>query len=387
MPLKVLVAPSGFKECLDADRVAECVARGVRRAAPSAEVAVVPVVDGGEGTARILAELTGGRLVPVRVTGPTGDPLDSHFALLDDRWDGIAVVEMAAAAGLRLVPPDQRNPLLTTSRGVGELVRAALDAGAKRVVVGCGDSGVCDAGAGAAQALGVRLLDADGRELGPGGAELLQLARIDTSGRDERIGRVPVELACNPAVPLCGPDGVMRFAAQKGATADQVRQLGQVVARFADVAARCLGVDLRGLAAGGASGGLGAGLHALLGVPLRSRFEVFLEWVGFDARLAECDLVLTAEGRLDGQTLRGKVPAEVARRAKARGVPVVALAGEIGVGAAANLAAGIEGYATIVRGPCALADAVRDAPTLIEEAAEQAIRLVLVGTRLRAAVE
>jgi glycerate kinase len=380
MTLNVLIAPSGFKEALEADRVAACIASGVGRADPLARIETLPVVDGGEGTARILAEQTAGQLVAARVSGPVGQPIHAHFALLGGEWAGTAVVEMAEAGGLRLVPPECRDPLYTTTRGVGQLIRAALDAGVERILVGCGDSGTNDAGAGAAQALGVRLLDRDGHDLGPGGGELLRLARIELADRDRRLERVRLEVACNWSVTLAT---VTRwFGPQKGADTDRIRVLEAALERFAEVVERDLGVDVRSMPGGGASGGLGAGLHALLGATLRPRYDVVFRHLDLDEKLAWADVVITAEGRLDAQTRLGKVPAEIARRAGLLGVPVIVLAGSIGDDAWQCLDAGIDAFGSILRVPCTLPEAIAQTPTLLEQAAEQVWRLVRVGLRV-----
>ncbi|MGX1633157.1 glycerate kinase, partial [Streptomyces albidoflavus] len=222
-PTRFAVAPSGFKESLSAPDAARAIAAGILRVVPDAEVDLIPLVDGGEGTAEALAEAAGGRLLPRTATGPVGAPVPTHLALLPD---STAVVEMAAVAGLSLVPRTARDPGRTTTRGVGELITAALDAGATHVLVGCGDSGTSDGGAGALQALGARLLDADGLELGPGGVELSRLARIDTAGLDPRLARTGIKVACNPYNVLCGERGVARvFGPQKGASPERVEQL------------------------------------------------------------------------------------------------------------------------------------------------------------------
>ncbi|MEU1279084.1 glycerate kinase [Streptomyces sp. NPDC005805] len=383
--LRIAVAPSGFKESLSAAEAAAAIAEGVRRAAPEAGLDLIPLVDGGEGTAAALAAATGGRLVPHTATGPVGAPVASHFALLGD-GTGTAVVEMAAVAGLALVPPDRRDPGATTTRGVGELLRAALDSGARRILVGCGDSGTSDGGAGALTALGARLLDADGRELPPGGAALARLDRIDSTGLDPRLARTEVLVACNPYNVLCGERGVARvFGPQKGATPAGVEELSAALERWAAVlsAALPVPVDLRTAPGTGASGGLGAGLAAL-GARLLPRFDVLLDHVDLDARLARADLVITAEGSLDGQTVRGKIPAEVASRARAAGVPVLALAGTLGHGVRAVTAAGVDAYGSIVPAPVALPEALHRAAEFLADAAERALRMVLVGTRLAA---
>ncbi|MGW2232202.1 glycerate kinase family protein, partial [Streptomyces formicae] len=236
MLTRFAIAPSGFKESLSAGAAAEAIAAGVRRVVPHAETDLIPLVDGGEGTARALAAAEGGRLVALPATGPVGQPIGTHFALLPD---GTAVVEMAAVAGLSLVPRDLRDPGATTTYGVGELIRAALDAGARRILVGCGDSGTSDGGAGALQALGARLLDLDGWELPHGGRELTRLNRIDTTGIDPRVAATDIQVACNPFNVLCGERGVARvFGPQKGATPRQVEELAAGLDHWAYVLTR-----------------------------------------------------------------------------------------------------------------------------------------------------
>lgn len=388
-PLQVVVAPSGFKESLSAEAVARATAEGVRRVYPDARVRTVPLVDGGEGTAEALAAATGGHLVPVVVTGPVGEPVPSHFAILGD--GETAVVEMAAAAGLRLVPFERRNPLRTTTRGVGELIRAALDAGIRRVLVGCGDSGTSDGGAGALRALGARLLDAEGAPIADGARGLRRLDRIDVSGLDPRLADTEIRVACNPTNVLCGPRGVARvFGPQKGATPRQVEKLSRALDRWARVLGRDVpgasGIDLRAGLGTGASGGLGAGLAAV-GAQLIPRFEVLLDGIDFggvdlDGALAAADLVITAEGSIDAQTPNGKVPAEVARRAKLRGTPVLALAGTIGAGSEHALGAGIDAIHCVLPSPLTLAEACVRGEELVADGTERALRMLLLGASL-----
>lgn len=383
MRLRILIAPSGFKESLSAGEVADHVASGVRRAVPDALVRKAPLADGGEGFARALVTARGGEIHDVRVTGPVGDPVEAHLGLLAGEEVPTAVLEMAAAAGLRHVPADRRDPLLTTTRGVGELIAAALDRGARRILVGCGDSGTNDGGAGMAQALGARLLDEHGHELGPGGRELARLDRIDLAGLDPRLAATQLDVACNWTNVLTGPTGVARvYGPQKGASEETVVELEQALLRYADVVEQATGHDVRLAPGTGASGGLGAGLSALLGARLHSRFDVITEYLAFDHLLADTDLVITAEGAIDRQTPRGKVPAEVARHAARHDVPVVALTGTVGEGVQAAVDAGLDAYGSILTRPCTLDDALEEAPRLLVDAAEQTMRLLLVGRRL-----
>ncbi len=357
----------------------------MRRADPKAAITMAPLVDGGEGTTAALVRATGGTLHPVTVTGPVGAPVEAQVGLLGDSGPRTAVVEMAAAAGLRLVPRDQRDPLRTTTYGVGELIAAALDLDVERILVGCGDSGTNDVGAGMAQALGARLLDANGHEIGYGGAALARLDRIDCSRLDPRLRNVRIDVALNWHNILCGPHGVARvFGPQKGATPETVTQLEHALERFAAVVRRDLRADVREIPGGGASGGLGAGLFAFLGARLHPRYDIVMRYLDFDRLLDRADLVLTAEGAIDHQTPRGKIPAEVARRAKARGLPVIALAGTIGDGADDNYDAGIDAFSSILRAPCSLEQAIDTAGDLLACCAERVMRTILIGTRLPA---
>ncbi|TBZ10067.1 glycerate kinase family protein [Rhizobium leguminosarum] len=385
MSFTVLVAPSGFKESLSADQAADCIESGVLRAFPGLTVIKTPMVDGGEGFTKALIKATGGTLHQLTVSGPVNDPVEAHFGFLGGSDEPTAVIEMAAAAGLSLVPRDQRNPCVTTSYGVGELVRAALDRGARRILLGCGDSGINDGGVGMAEALGIRLLDQEGNRLPHGGAALSRLAAIDMSGRDPRLEGVRIDAAVNWHNVLLGERGVARiFGPQKGATPMQVELLTAAMETYA-TAVRCTtGIDV-GMAPGsGASGGLGAAILGLLGGRLHPRNDIVMQYLELDRFIAQADLVITAEGSLDGQTPYGKVPAEVAARAKIAGVPVIALAGTIGKGVRLNFEHGIDAFASILSRPCSLEDAIFSAPKLLSRAAEDAIRMVMVGMKLGA---
>jgi glycerate kinase len=383
MPLTILIAPSGFKECLGPVAVTEAIAAGVRRAMPGVRILRAPMVDGGEGFTQALVAATGGTMHHLDVTGPIGEPVASFFGFLGNGRARTAVIEIAAAAGLRLVPRDRRDPTRTTSRGVGELIRAALDAGAERLLIGCGDSGVNDGGAGMAQALGVRFLDDRGQDLGPGGGELSRLARIDVGGLDRRILRTPIDVAVSWHNVLLGERGVARvFGPQKGATAEQVALMEAALETYAQRIREVTGLDLGDRPGCGASGGLGAGLVALLGARLHPRYEIVVQYLELERLLDSADLVVTAEGRLDGLSAFGKVPCEVARRAKRRAIPVIALAGSIGKGVQAIRAHGIDAYAGILRRPCTLDEAIADASRLLTHAAENALRMIAVGVEL-----
>ena len=378
--LRVLVAPSGYKECLEADQVADAIAAGVQRADPEAEVSTLPLVDGGEGFARAMALATGGEMRVLTVTGPVGQPVDACLGFLGGDGPRTAVVEMAQAAGLRLVPLDRRDPMKTTTWGVGELIRAALDGGAEHILVGCGDSGTNDGGVGMAQALGVRLLDENGRGVRHGCEGVGTLRTIDMTQRDPRLAAVKIEAICNITTLLCGPGGVARvFGPQKGASPETVAQMEAAMEAYATAIEGAFGRDIRQMPGSGASGGLGTGLNVLLGAELRSRYDVVLRYFDLDGRLEQADLVFTAEGGIDLQTPNGKIPVEVARRAKLRGLPVFALAGAVGDPARVVYEHGVDAFFSTAMRPCPLEMAMAEAETQLALGAENVMRAVMAG--------
>jgi len=379
--MKIVIVPSGFKECLDAEEVAAAMERGVRKFDPYSHVDVIPMIDGGEGFAKTITNLKDGTIIYKKVTGPVGKNIKSHFGIFSENGKMTAVIEMAAAAGLRLVPRDQRNPLKTTSYGVGELILAALDEGVDRILIGCGDSGISDGGAGMAQALGVRFFDKNRRVVEiAGGEDLLKAASIDLSQVDSRIHTVPIDAACNWKNILCGENGVARvFGPQKGATPKQVEQLSSALEHYAALIHEATGIDVRNIPGSGASGGLGAGLIAFTGAVLHPRFEIIMDYINIEEKIAEADIVFTAEGSLDFQTPNGKIPAEVARVAKKGNIPVIAITGTIGKGADLNYGAGIDAYSSIIPRPTTLEKAMQKAPKWIEESTESVLRQVAIG--------
>ena len=381
--MNILIAPSGFKESLMADAVANCIENGVRRIISNANIHKIPVVDGGEGFAKILIHSTGGTLHEVQTTGPLGETIQSHFGFLGGETQKTAILEMAATAGLSLVPRDMRNPMLTTTYGVGELVRHALDAGAERILIGCGDSGTNDGGAGMAQALGARLLDRNGREIAFGAKGLLDLHTIDITHLDPRLKQVQIDVACNPHVQLCGEQGVARvFGPQKGATPEQVNQLDAALTHWGELIEQTLGQQVIGVPGSGASGGLGSGLMTFLNATLHPRYDIIMKYQQVEQKLPGMDLVISAEGAIDFQTPKGKVPAEVARMAKLYGIPVVVLAGTIGKNAQDNYDYGIDAFTTILQTPCTLEHAITNCESLVESATERLLRAILVGMHM-----
>ncbi len=337
--MKALVAPCTFKGSLSARGAAAAIARGL--AAAGFETAELPLSDGGEGLVDCFASLPGAERVQAEVSGPLPEMrVTAAYALLEG--GRLAAVEMAAAAGLPLLDEARRNPMLTTTRGVGELLADAARRGARRVIMGVGGSATVDGGAGLAAALGVRLLDASGEELAPGGGELRRLARIDASGLDPAVRDLEICVACDVDSPLLGATGAARvFGPQKGATSEMVEKLEAGLARLAERIARDLDREVAEQPGAGAAGGLGAGLAGFLGARLEPGAELVMDAVGFDARLVGARLLVTGEGRLDGQSLRGKAPAAAARRARKHGVPAAALAGSVELGAAELASAGM----------------------------------------------
>ncbi|MGB6896161.1 MAG: glycerate kinase [Dehalococcoidia bacterium] len=380
MTLRVLIAPQEFKGSLSARAAARAMAQGLRRALPDALLDILPVADGGPGTVEALVEAASGDLREITAQDPLGRPVQAAWGLLPD---GTAVIEMAAASGLSLLTAAERDPRRASTYGTGQLIRAALDTGCQRIIVGVGGSATNDGGAGAAQALGARLLDAQNKELPPGGAALARLARIDASSLDQRLADCQVLVATDVTNPLCGAEGAsMVYGPQKGADPELARQLDAALAHYARVLQRNLGVDVAERPGAGAAGGLAAGLVAFAGAEIRSGFELVAEAVGLRERLREADLALTGEGRLDLQTGYGKTTAGVAGLAREAGVPVIALVGGLAEGYDVS-ASPFHAVLAITSGPISLEEAQARAADLVAAAAEQVGRLVRVGQQLR----
>ncbi len=380
--MRILVAPNAFKGALSAPQAAACIARGLARSGLQCVVEQVPIADGGDDTMEVLAG-QGGTIHPVTVDGPLGQPVQAAWGMLAD--GETAIVEMARASGLKLLRSEERDPLRASTYGTGQLIAAAIAGGARRIIVGVGGSATVDGGAGCMQALGVRLLDSEGREIPRGGGALGQVNRIDT-GRmlvPLRERRVQIMVACDVDNPTLGPKGAAAvFGPQKGATPEQVALLEAGLTHFFTQVAVQIGVDVRALRGGGAAGALSAGLAAFLGAELRRGIDLVLEALHFSERLADADLVITGEGRMDSQTLGGKGPFGVAMAARAHGVPALALVGGIGDGEDALLEAGLAAVVPIAPGPIALEDALADAGPLLERAAVRVGRLIALGQAL-----
>jgi glycerate kinase len=380
--MRVVIAPDKFKGSLTALQAGAAMARGVARAMPRASIDQVPMADGGEGTTQALVAATGGSIREAQVTGPLGEPVVACFGLLGDGQT--AVIEMAAASGLVLVPAGKRNPLITTTRGTGELLLAAIAAGARRVVVGIGGSATNDGGAGFGQSLGFRLLDDAGRDLDVGGGNLGRLARIDPATRRRELDGVEIAVACDVSNPLCGPEGASAiYGPQKGATPEMIEALDRNLAHFAAIVERDLGVAIKDQPGSGAAGGLGGGLVAFASGKLEPGIKLVIDAVNLARRLQNADLCLTAEGTIDAQSAFGKTAVGVAQLARSLHCPTLALAGSIGPGAEAVLEHGIDAYFSICPGPISLDQAIDEAGMLLERATEQAVRGFLAGVQRR----
>jgi glycerate 2-kinase len=373
--MKIVIAPDSFKESLSAPKVAAAIARGFVQASPDVRCVCIPMADGGEGTVEAILAATGGESRVNVVEDALGRPIQAQWGWLPGK---IAIIEMACAAGLEHIAVADRDPLRASSLGVGQLMGHALDMGAQHIVLGLGGSATNDGGAGMLQALGLALLDAQGMALAPGGAALAKLAHIDSSRLDARLKNVEITIASDVNNPLCGPKGASAvFGPQKGVTADQVMTLDRALAHFADLCAQFLGQDHRQDPGSGAAGGLGFAARAWMQARFRPGVEVVAELGGLASAIQDAQLVITGEGRMDAQTLHGKTPMGVAKIAQAAGVPVIAIAGSLGEGYQALYQSGIVAAFSLVSGPMTLEHACANAEQLLNDRAQDILRLWL----------
>lgn len=379
--MKVVIAPQSFKGSISALDAAKAMEEGVRRVVSDIDSVLVPVADGGDGTLETLVEATNGEIRSATVTGPIGKPVMAEWGALGD--GETAMIEMARTSGLALLSLDERDPLRATTFGLGEVIREALDAGFRSFIVGIGGSATNDAGAGMAQALGVRLLNEEGTDLPLGGAALADLRKIDTSGLDNRATEAQFSVACDVSNPLTGPEGASAvYGPQKGATPELVEQLDVALKNFAGVVESDIGTSINDVPGSGAAGGLGGGMMAFLDGSLRAGVDIVLDQVGLDDKLEGADLVITGEGQLDFQTVYSKAPIGVAWRARERGIPVVAVSGSLGQGFEDVHAEGIDAVASIVCAPMSLEEASTRGGELIADAVAEAMRFMKVGSRV-----
>ncbi|EOD01812.1 glycerate kinase [Caldisalinibacter kiritimatiensis] len=375
--MKIVIAPDSFKGSLTALEVAESIEKGIKNVCKDAEIVKVPMADGGEGTVKSLVDATKGEIVTECVTGPLGQKIEAFYGILGDRKT--AVIEMAAASGLPLVPVNKRNPMLTTTYGTGELIKAALDKGCRKFIIGIGGSATNDGGAGMAQALGVRLLDKEGKEISFGGGELINLHKIDVTNMDKRLKESTFIVACDVDNPLCGPNGASYiYGPQKGATKEMVVRLDNSLKHFAQIVKKDLDKKVENIKGAGAAGGLGAGLVAFLDATLSPGIDIVIEATKLKEKIKDADLVITGEGKIDSQTINGKTPIGVAKIAKKFHIPVIAIAGCISDDAEINHEYGIDTMFSIINYPITVDEALKKekASFFIKRKIEEIFRLI-----------
>ncbi|MDV7072786.1 glycerate kinase [Citrobacter werkmanii] len=380
--MKIVIAPDSYKESLSALEVATAIELGFREIWPEAEYVKIPVADGGEGTVEAMVAAMQGHLVHVDVTGPLGNTIQAFYGLSGDERS--AFIEMAAASGLEQVPANLRDPLKTTSWGTGELIRHALDAGVEHIIIGIGGSATNDGGAGMVQALGARLLDAQDEDIAHGAMGLESLARIDISQLDPRLAGCRIEVACDVTNPLTGKEGAsVVFGPQKGATAEMIPRLDRALTHYAQLIARDLDVNVLELAGGGAAGGMGAALYAFCGAQLRRGIEIVTDALRLDACVADADLVVTGEGRIDSQTIHGKVPVGVAKIAKRYNKPVIGIAGSLTADVGIVHEHGLDAVFSVIYTICSLDEALKNASENVRMTARNVAATLKAGQLLR----
>jgi len=379
--MKIIIAPDSFKESLSALDVATEIEAGFRTVFPDANYVKLPIADGGEGTVAALVAATGGEIHSGLVRGPLGNNVEAFYGISGDKQT--AFIEMAAASGLALVPAAQRNPMKTSSFGTGELLLHALEQGVRDFIVGIGGSATNDGGVGMLQALGVSFLDDQGREIGLGGQSLKTLNRIDTAGLDQRLQQSRIQIACDVDNPLTGDKGAsVIFGPQKGATPEMVATLDRYLKNFASLVRRDLQRDVESVPGVGAAGGMGAAFLAFTNARLRPGIHIVMEAIKLDQHLADAALVITGEGKIDGQTIYGKAPIGVARQAQKAGIPVIAFAGSLGEGVELVRVHGIRACFSIVNRPCSLETALIDAKQNLRMTATSVAEVMALGKEI-----
>lgn len=375
--VKIVIAPDSFKESLTAAEVAEAIEKGWKKVLPETEVIKVPMADGGEGTTQSLIDATGGKIIKKEVTGPLGEMVEGFYGILGD--NKTAVIEVAAAAGLHYVPRDKRNPSITTTKGVGELILAALDDGAKHIILGLGGSATNDGGAGMVQALGVRLLNKEGKELSLGGGALSSLEIIDISQMDKRLAKTTFEVACDVDNPLTGERGASAiFGPQKGATVEMVQELDAALTHYAQMIEKYLGKQVIDKGGAGAAGGIGAGVLAFFNSQLKRGIDIVIAATNLEETVRDADLIITGEGRIDSQTIYGKTPIGVAKVAKKFDIPVIGIAGSITPDSKVVYEHGIDILFPIVQGVVTLEEALVAGAENLERTSRNVAKIVKI---------
>lgn len=378
--MRVLIVPDSFKGSTSSSEAARCIAQGLKAVLPELETDILTAADGGEGTTEAVVSGTGGSYHSCSVHGPLGEPVNAVFGVLPEHT---AVIEMSQASGLPLLKPENRDPTRTSTYGTGELIRAALDLGCRRILIGIGGSATNDGGAGMAAALGAKFYDSDGNLLPPGGSALSKLHSIDLNNFDPRISETEFLVACDVTNPLCGPNGASYiYAPQKGATPQQAAELDEALTHYAAVLNAQFGLNLADVPGAGAAGGLGAGLMAFCRGTLRPGIDIIFDLLHLDDHVSKADLIFTGEGRTDATSASGKLLSGVGRAALKYHVPVIALTGSIGPGAETLYSQGISAIFPISDGPISLEESLARAPELITGAAERIARALLIGGQL-----
>ena len=376
--MKIVIASDSYKGSNSSIAVANSIEKGLRKVKADLDVVKIPVADGGEGLVQALVPEED-KWVRVDVTDPMRSSVKAHYALMENNT---AVIEMASASGLPLVV-GEKNPLLATTYGTGELMKDALSRGCRTLLIGIGGSATNDGGTGMAQALGARFLNAAGEELDPAGGNLDQIAKVDLSGMLEELKDTTIKVACDVDNPLCGESGAsVTYGPQKGADPEMVQMLDANLAHLASLMEKNGDREYSLVPGAGAAGGLGFGLMAFCGASLESGIDLVLDSLGFDESLEGASLVITGEGKIDGQSIRGKVPVGIAARAKKKGLPVLAICGDIGPGVEVLYDYGIDSVMSTVNGAMPLSEAMARSSELLEEAAERAFRMIMIGKRL-----
>ena len=399
--MKIVVAPGSFKGSLTAFQVSNAIEKGFKKIFLDADIVKIPMADGGDGTLECLVNSTNGKIINEVVTGPLGNRVKACYGVLGDKET--VIIETASASGLNLLKPGEYNPMLTTTYGTGELIKSALDKGYRKLIIGVGGSATNDAGAGATQALGVKLLDSSGKNISFGGIGLKKLDKIDMSGIDKRIAETEIIVAYDVSNPLTGIRGAANvYSKQKGATPEMIKKLDNYLEHFAWIVKRDLGKNVREMPGAGAAGGMGAGLMAFLDAKLKPGAELVAEKLKLSEHIKDADLVVTGEGKIDSQTWYGKTPIGVARIAKKFGVPVLVITGQIGEDAeklytselpsanprilirfAHEYKQGIDAMLSTAPGPISLEESISNAENLIASASEKAARMIKIGLRMK----
>ncbi len=377
--MKIIIASDSYKGSNTSLKVAGLIEKGATAVFPDAEYIKIPIADGGEGTVEALVSGLGGKIVSVRADDPLGRRVEAFYGIVE----GKAVLEMAAASGLPLLKENEKNPRIASTYGTGEVLLAALEGGFKDITIGIGGSATNDGGAGLAQALGYKLLNTEGKELPRGGAALADIASVDDTAVSPLIRDARIHVACDVDNPLLGEQGASAvYGPQKGADPKMVKELDSALSRFADVVEQWKGTPIRDIPGTGAAGGLGFGLVAFCNAEIKSGIDTILDLVDFESKISGADLVITGEGKIDGQSIRGKVPIGVAARSKPAGIPVLAVVGDIGKGASAVYEYGIDSIMSTVDKAMPLKEAIARSAECLVDAAERACRMIKIGMRI-----